>query len=268
MAATVARSGEKINVIPEDGELSVDVRVWSVEEGQRVARAIRGYRPADTRGSRWRWRAASIGRRSSRRRTPSRSTSGRGGSPTELGFALGAARVGGASDGNFTAAAGIPTLDGLGPKGGGRPRARTSSCRSRIFRGARPCSPRWWRAREPPRRPRAPRARRFRRGAGASRGGSGASRIAAGAVDLRPAGRRSRRRNDGRRLLREASSSASSTACRGPTSDGPAITPICWRCGRSSAGRGVSVRLKFFQRPGVSRAGSGSSRGPTTRSSF
>jgi glutamate carboxypeptidase len=37
----------------------------------------------------------------------------------ELGFALEAARVGGASDGNFTAAAGIPTLDGLGPRGGG-----------------------------------------------------------------------------------------------------------------------------------------------------
>ena len=36
----------------------------------------------------------------------------------ELGFELGAARVGGASDGNLTAAAGIPTLDGLGPRGG------------------------------------------------------------------------------------------------------------------------------------------------------
>jgi hypothetical protein len=37
----------------------------------------------------------------------------------DLGFELGAARVGGASDGNLTAAAGIPTLDGLGPRGGG-----------------------------------------------------------------------------------------------------------------------------------------------------
>jgi len=36
-----------------------------------------------------------------------------------LGIELGAVRVGGASDGNFTAAAGIPTLDGLGPRGGG-----------------------------------------------------------------------------------------------------------------------------------------------------
>jgi len=37
----------------------------------------------------------------------------------ELGFALPAARVGGASDGNLTAAAGVPTLDGLGPVGDG-----------------------------------------------------------------------------------------------------------------------------------------------------
>jgi glutamate carboxypeptidase len=37
----------------------------------------------------------------------------------DLGLELGAARVGGASDGNFTAAAGLPTLDGLGPRGGG-----------------------------------------------------------------------------------------------------------------------------------------------------
>jgi glutamate carboxypeptidase len=36
-----------------------------------------------------------------------------------LGFELPAARVGGASDGNLTAAAGVPTLDGLGPRGGG-----------------------------------------------------------------------------------------------------------------------------------------------------
>ncbi|HWC64620.1 MAG TPA: M20/M25/M40 family metallo-hydrolase, partial [Thermoanaerobaculia bacterium] len=37
----------------------------------------------------------------------------------ELGKDLAAERVGGASDGNLTAGAGIPTLDGLGPSGGG-----------------------------------------------------------------------------------------------------------------------------------------------------
>jgi glutamate carboxypeptidase len=36
----------------------------------------------------------------------------------ELGFALRDAATGGASDANTTAAAGLPTLDGLGPIGG------------------------------------------------------------------------------------------------------------------------------------------------------
>ena len=72
-----------------------------------------------TRASRCPSREASTARPSSRRRPLSRSTSGRGGCPSEMGFALESVRVGGASDGNFTAAAGVPTLDGLGPRGGG-----------------------------------------------------------------------------------------------------------------------------------------------------
>jgi glutamate carboxypeptidase len=41
------------------------------------------------------------------------------GAARALGFDLPNARVGGASDGNLTAAAGVPTLDGLGPSGCG-----------------------------------------------------------------------------------------------------------------------------------------------------
>ena len=37
----------------------------------------------------------------------------------ELGWDLEEAAVGGGSDGNFTAALGVPTLDGLGAVGGG-----------------------------------------------------------------------------------------------------------------------------------------------------
>jgi glutamate carboxypeptidase len=37
----------------------------------------------------------------------------------ELGFDLTETSTGGGSDGNFTAALGVPTLDGLGPDGGG-----------------------------------------------------------------------------------------------------------------------------------------------------
>ena len=36
-----------------------------------------------------------------------------------IGFSIPRARVGGGSDGNFIAALGVPTLDGLGPSGGG-----------------------------------------------------------------------------------------------------------------------------------------------------
>jgi len=118
VAATVARSGERVNVIPEDGVLSVDVRVWSEEEGQRVSREIRGYRPADAR--------VAVEIEGAVDRPPLEPTEdslalyGRARLlANELGFSLEAARVGGASDGNFTAAAGVPTLDGLGPKGGG-----------------------------------------------------------------------------------------------------------------------------------------------------
>jgi glutamate carboxypeptidase len=37
----------------------------------------------------------------------------------EVGFPLAETSTGGGSDGNFTAAMGVPTLDGLGPDGGG-----------------------------------------------------------------------------------------------------------------------------------------------------
>jgi glutamate carboxypeptidase len=115
---TVARAGTATNVVPETATLSVDARAWSTDEGGRVEHAIRSYRPRDDRVACHitggfdrppleptaastalfeRARAIAVG----------------------LGFDLGAARVGGASDGNLTAAAGLPTLDGLGPKGGG-----------------------------------------------------------------------------------------------------------------------------------------------------
>jgi glutamate carboxypeptidase len=118
VAGTVARSGDRTNVIPEDGTLRVDVRIWSQDEAERVTRAIRGYRPADDRVE------VSVDGSVDRpplEPTPASlalyETARRVGA--ELGLELDAARVGGASDGNFTAAAGIPTLDGLGPRGGG-----------------------------------------------------------------------------------------------------------------------------------------------------
>jgi glutamate carboxypeptidase len=115
---TLARAGSVSNVVPESAELSVDVRVWTEAESRRVEAAFRALQPEDPR--------VRIEVRGGFDRPPlepsaeatalyesARRIAG------ELGFDLGAARVGGASDGNLTAAAGIPTLDGLGPRGGG-----------------------------------------------------------------------------------------------------------------------------------------------------
>jgi glutamate carboxypeptidase len=118
LTPTVARSGGATNVVPEAAELAVDARAWTREEAERAAVALRSYRPADP--------GVVVTVEGGFDRPPlepstasdalfdlARRLAG------DLGFELGAARVGGASDGNFTAAAGIPTLDGLGPRGGG-----------------------------------------------------------------------------------------------------------------------------------------------------
>jgi glutamate carboxypeptidase len=115
---TVASSGTRTNVVPEQATLDVDVRVWSRDEAERVERSIRGYAPEDARV---RLRIDGEFDRPPLEPTPesqalyerARTIAG------QLGFELGAARVGGASDGNLTAAAGVPTLDGLGPNGRG-----------------------------------------------------------------------------------------------------------------------------------------------------
>jgi glutamate carboxypeptidase len=118
LTASLARAGVAANVVPDRAELTVDARTWTRAEGDRVTAGVEGYRCADdgvtmtveggfdhpplepTPANEALYRRA--------RRVAS-----------ELGFELGAARVGGASDGNLTSAAGIATLDGLGPLGGG-----------------------------------------------------------------------------------------------------------------------------------------------------
>jgi len=115
---TVASAGGKTNVVPSSARLVIDARVWTAAEETRVREALAAYRPADPGV------AVSIDVRFDRppmEETPaSRALYDRMRAVArEAGHELGAARVGGASDGNLTAAAGVPTLDGLGPAGGG-----------------------------------------------------------------------------------------------------------------------------------------------------
>ncbi|HEY3350018.1 MAG TPA: M20 family metallopeptidase [Thermoanaerobaculia bacterium] len=115
---TVAGSGKVTNVVPEWAELTVDFRVWTRPEADRLMAGLRAYRPADPR--------VTVEIDGGSNRPPMESTEAsldlyrRAASLSHaLGFELPAARVGGGSDGNLTAAAGVPTLDGLGPSGGG-----------------------------------------------------------------------------------------------------------------------------------------------------
>ena len=115
---TVAAAGSRANVVPENGRLTVDVRVWTAGEQNRIRAAVAGRASADPRV------AISVAggfERPPMEATPaSRELYERAKRVAAgLGWELGAERVGGASDGNLTAAEGIPTLDGLGPGGDG-----------------------------------------------------------------------------------------------------------------------------------------------------
>jgi glutamate carboxypeptidase len=115
---TVAASGRVTNVVPERAELSVDFRVWTQAEAERVMSGLKAYRPAEPR--------VVVEMDGGPNRPPMESTEASldlyrqaASLARALGFDLPAARVGGGSDGNLTAAAGVPTLDGLGPSGAG-----------------------------------------------------------------------------------------------------------------------------------------------------
>jgi glutamate carboxypeptidase len=96
----------------------VDCRVWTASEPERVERELRAWRPRDVR-------VAVVVEGGFDRPPLAETDASRALFATaqhiasELGFELRGERVGGASDGNLTAAAGVPTLDGLGPMGDG-----------------------------------------------------------------------------------------------------------------------------------------------------
>ena len=115
---TAATSGTTTNTVPAAASFAVDVRVRTVAEQDRVDAAMRALRPA-LPGA----RVEVLGgpNRPPLEEAMSDALWGRVRSlAAELGLTdLTAVSVGGASDGNFTAGVGTPTLDGLGAVGGG-----------------------------------------------------------------------------------------------------------------------------------------------------
>jgi glutamate carboxypeptidase len=114
----IASGGHATNVIPAEARADVNVRVRTMAEAERIATALAERRAiVDDVTIRFEGginrppmeRTASIGALFEHAQHLAQ----------ELGFAIDETSTGGGSDGNFTAALGVPTLDGLGPVGGG-----------------------------------------------------------------------------------------------------------------------------------------------------
>jgi glutamate carboxypeptidase len=115
---TVARGGTVPNVVPDAARAQIDLRVKRMADAAPLERSLRSLRPILP--------GAEIEVRGGINRPPLERVAGvvdlfrRAQSlMAEMGVAVGESFAGGGSDGNFTAALGIPTLDGLGAVGEG-----------------------------------------------------------------------------------------------------------------------------------------------------
>lgn len=115
---TVAAAGTVTNAVPAEARVDVDVRAWHPEEAERVDQAVRALLPTVP--------GCTIEVLGGFTRPPLPETSSVQlfAMAQALGEHLGlplfdGVSVGGGSDGNLSAAVGCPTLDGLGPMGGG-----------------------------------------------------------------------------------------------------------------------------------------------------
>ena len=115
----VIQGGTTSNVVPAKASADLDVRVASMAEESRIIAAFQSLVP-EIDGTRLNLTGSF--NRPPMERTPAVAAlfeQARAIGLATLGFSLPEGSTGGASDGNFTAALGLPTLDGLGACGGG-----------------------------------------------------------------------------------------------------------------------------------------------------
>ena len=114
----VVGGGSKSNVIPAEAWAEVDVRIARPADGARIERKFAALKATDRRCSLTATGGVNRPPMERTRATVALFRQARA-LAAELGFELGEAATGGASDGNFTSALGIPTLDGMGAVGEG-----------------------------------------------------------------------------------------------------------------------------------------------------
>lgn len=110
---TVAAAGTLDNVVPAEATVTVDVRVESAEEKERIEAAFAALAPHLDEAE------IAVTGAVGRPPMPESAAAGLFAVAQQLLPGIEAVAVGGGSDGNFTAALGVPTLDGLGAVGGG-----------------------------------------------------------------------------------------------------------------------------------------------------
>lgn len=114
----IAQGGNRINVVADKAVLGIDTRVTSEEEAQRIHDEITQIQP-HLPGIKLEITGAQS-RPPMRQSAESLVIMQRAQAVAQqIGFSVEGQSVGGGSDGNFTAALGIPTLDGLGATGAG-----------------------------------------------------------------------------------------------------------------------------------------------------
>lgn len=114
----VVRGGTRSNVVAEHAEGEIDVRFSTEAESREIERILSSLQPVDERTKVF--VSGGINRPPLERTTAVVELFEKARSVAAfVGFELGEAQVGGASDGNFIAAMGIPVLDGLGISGDG-----------------------------------------------------------------------------------------------------------------------------------------------------
>jgi len=127
----VISGGTRSNVIAAEATAEVDIRIRRLKDAAVLERKFRSLRPIDRR--------CTIEVTGGLNRPPMERTAGivrlfriAKGLGRELGIELEESLTGGGSDGNFTAAMGVPTLDGLGAVGEGAHAANESILVNRI----------------------------------------------------------------------------------------------------------------------------------------
>jgi len=116
--ATVVGGGTVPNVVPDEARAQIDIRYLRLADAREITRKLRSLR-ANLKGAHVKVNIG--GNRPPLERTAGVRALFRKAESLmhEMGLTLGEASTGGGSDGSFTAALGVPTLDGLGAVGDG-----------------------------------------------------------------------------------------------------------------------------------------------------